>query len=57
MKNIMRFDFDLTPKWFEENYTVLNADKCHFISFLSLIISFSITAMKRKYWGLPLTTS
>ena len=29
--NIQRFDFDLVPKWFEENYVVLNADKCHFL--------------------------
>ena len=27
----MRFDFDLVSKWFEENYMVLNADKCHFM--------------------------
>ena len=27
----MHFDFDLVSKWFEENYMVLNADKCHFM--------------------------
>ena len=26
----MRFDFVLVSNWFEENYMVLNADKCHF---------------------------
>ena len=30
-KNTLRFDFDLVSKWFEENYMVLNADKCHFM--------------------------
>ena len=29
IKNILRFDFDLVLKWFEENYVVLTADKCH----------------------------
>ena len=27
----MCFDFDLVSKWFEENYMVLNADKCYFM--------------------------
>ena len=27
----MRFDFYLVSKRFEENYVVLNADKCHFL--------------------------
>ena len=27
----MRFDFGLVSKWFEENYMVLNTDKCHFM--------------------------
>ena len=27
----MRFDFELVSKWFEQSYTVLNADKYHFI--------------------------
>ena len=31
IKNTLRFDFDLVSKWFEENYMVLNADKCHFM--------------------------
>ena len=31
IKNTLRFDFDLVSKWFEENYTVLNADKWHFM--------------------------
>ena len=31
IKNTLRFDFDLVSKWFEENYAVLNADKCHFM--------------------------
>ena len=33
IKNILCFDFDLfvVLKWFEENYTVLNANKCHFM--------------------------
>ena len=30
-KNTLRFDFNLVSKWFEENYMVLNADKCHFM--------------------------
>ena len=29
IKNTLRFDFDLVSKLFEENYMVLNADKCH----------------------------
>ena len=29
----MRFDFDLVSKWFEENYMILNADKCDFMYF------------------------
>ena len=65
IKNAMRFDFGLVSKWFEENYIVLNADKCHFmflgmirnIKLLSLIISSSLITMNRKYMGLPLTTS
>ena len=65
LKNILRFHFDLIPKWFEENYMILNADKCHFMCFskdkkmklLSLIIPSSIAAMKRKYLRLLLTTS
>ena len=28
---MLRFDFDLVSKWIEENYVVLNADKCHFM--------------------------
>ena len=59
IKNILRFDFDLVSKWFEVNYMVLNADKCHFMCLskdtLSLIISSSITAMKKKYLGSLLT--
>ena len=31
IKNILRFDFDLVLKWFEENYGVLNADKYYFM--------------------------
>ena len=31
IKNTLRFDFDLVSKWFEENYMVLNANKCHFM--------------------------
>ena len=31
VKNTLHFDFDLVSKWFEENYMVLNADKCHFM--------------------------
>ena len=31
VKNILRFDSVLVSKWFEENYVVLNADKCHFM--------------------------
>ena len=31
IKNTLRFDFDLVSEWFEENYMVLNADKCHFM--------------------------
>ena len=31
IKNTLRFDFDLVSKWFEENYMVLNVDKCHFM--------------------------
>ena len=31
IKNTLCFDFDLVSKWFEENYMVLNADKCHFM--------------------------
>ena len=31
IKNTLRFDFYLVSKWFEENYMVLNADKCHFM--------------------------
>ena len=27
------FDFDFVSKWFEENYMVLNADKCHSMRF------------------------
>ena len=65
MKIIFRFDFDLVLKRFEENYMVLNADKCHFmcramirkIKLLSLIISSSIKARKRKSLGLLLTSS
>ena len=30
IKNTLSFDFDLVSKWFDENYMVLNADKCHF---------------------------
>ena len=33
IKNILRFNFDLVSKWFEENYIDLNADKCHFMCF------------------------
>ena len=29
--NTFCFDFDLVSKWFEENYMVLNADKCHYM--------------------------
>ena len=31
IKNLLRFDFGLISKWFEERYMVLNTDKCHFI--------------------------
>ena len=31
--NTLRFDFDLISKWFEENYLVLNVDKCHSMCF------------------------
>ena len=31
IKNTLRFDFDFVSKWFEENYMVLNVDKCHFM--------------------------
>ena len=31
IKNILRFDFDLVSKWFEENHVVLNAAKCDFM--------------------------
>ena len=58
------FDFDLVSKWFEDNCMVLNADvtlcalvRIRKMKLLSLIILSSITAMKRKYLGLPLTTS
>ena len=30
IKNTLRFDFDLVSRWFEENYMVLDTDKCHF---------------------------
>ena len=30
-ENTLRFVFDLVSKWFEENFMVLNADKCHFM--------------------------
>ena len=33
IKNILRFDFDLVSKCFEENYMFLSADKCHFMRF------------------------
>ena len=33
INNTLRFDFDLASKWFEENYMVLNADKCHFMCY------------------------
>ena len=64
MKNILRSDFELVSKWFEENYMVLNADKCHFkyhakdkeMKRLSSIISSSIIVIKKKYLGLLLTT-
>ena len=66
MKNILHFDFKLGSKWFEENYTPLNADKCHFIyallrirklQHLSLIILSLVTAMKKKYLRLLLKTN
>ena len=31
MKNILRFNFELLSKWFEENHMVLNAGKYHFM--------------------------
>ena len=31
IKNTLRFDLDLVSKWFEENYMILNADKCYFM--------------------------
>ena len=31
IKKILRFDFGLVSKWFEESYMVLNADKRHFV--------------------------
>ena len=33
IKNTLRFDFDLVSKLFEENYMVLNADKCYFMCY------------------------
>ena len=65
IKNTLHFDFDLVSKRFEENFMILNADKCHLcalvrilkLRLLSLIISSSVTAMKRKFFGFPLTTS
>ena len=29
--NMLHFYFELVLKWFEEYYTVLNVDKCHFM--------------------------
>ena len=63
--NILRFDFELVSKWFEQNYTVLNADKYHFICPAkdtengTFIFNNSclITAMERKYLGLLLAMS
>ena len=31
INNILPFDFELVSKWFQENYMVLNANKCHFM--------------------------
>ena len=31
IKNTLRFDFYLVSGWFEQNYMVLNTDKCHFM--------------------------
>ena len=54
----MHFDFDLVSKRFEENYMVLNADKCQFTclgkdteneTFIFNSFTFSLTAMKKKY--------
>ena len=59
IKNALRFDFDLILKWFEENYMLLNADKCHFmglgedtffLKILSLIISSSIATRRENAW-------
>ena len=36
IKNTLRFDFNLISKWFEENYTVLNADKSCFMCHISI---------------------
>ena len=33
IKNTLRFDSDLVSKLFEENYMVLNADKCYFMCY------------------------
>ena len=46
IKNTLCFDFDLVSKWFEENYTVLNADKCCFMCHISISNAFSMTNYK-----------
>ena len=63
IKNTLRFNFDSISKWLEENYMVLNADKCHLMCpgkdrenetfiFNNLIFS---NSNEEKYLGLPLT--
>ena len=62
---MLRFDFELLWKWFQENCMTPNVDKCHFMCLgkcmendtPSLINSSLITAIKRKYLGLLLTIS
>ena len=63
--NILRFACELVSKWFEQNYTVLNVDKYHFIcpakdtENRTFIFNNSclITAMEIKYLGLLLAMS
>ena len=38
INNILRFDFDLVSKSFEENYIVLNAGKRHFMCLVKTMI-------------------
>ena len=48
--NTLHFDFDLVSKWFEENYMILNADKCHFMCL-------GKDTENETYQGLPLVAS